>query len=82
MDEGNQRDGVPLTPEEQEVLLTALDQGYFEVPRRISTVALAEEVSVSDREVSEQLRRAMAKVLKYGLWGLPSKREGERCRQS
>jgi len=67
--------GVALTSTEQEVLLTALERGYFEVPRRISTVMLAEEVGVSDREVSEHLRHAMAKVLKYGLWGLSPESE-------
>jgi predicted DNA binding protein len=75
MSEDDRRDGVPLTPQERAVLLTALDRGYFEVPRRISTVTLAEEVGVSDREVTEHLRRAMAKVLKYGVWGLPSERD-------
>ncbi|MFD1512508.1 helix-turn-helix domain-containing protein [Halomarina rubra] len=75
MGKDDQLNGVPLTPHEREVLLTALDRGYFEVPRRISIVALAEEVGVSDREVTEHLRRAMAKVLNHGRWQLPPERD-------
>lgn len=68
MEEDDRTDGVPLTPQEQRVLQTALERGYFDVPRRISTVALAVEVGVSDRELTEHLRRATAKVVKHSRW--------------
>lgn len=60
--------GVPLTDEEREVLSTALDEGYFEVPRRLSTVALAQQVEMSDTTVSEYLRRGITKVLADHDW--------------
>ena len=60
-------DGVPLTPLERKVLQTALDRGYFENPRQISTVTLAEEVDVSTAEVTEQLRLGTKKMLRSGL---------------
>lgn len=70
MDETDRTDGVPLTPREQDVLRVALREGYFETPRRISTVALAEEVGASDRELAETLRRAMAKVVRHSRWDI------------
>lgn len=65
-------DGVPLTPVEQEVLRTALARGYFETPRRISTAELAEEVEVSDYEITQHLRRAITKVLRNEPWTVPT----------
>jgi len=53
------------------VLQTALERGCFDVPRRISTVALAAEVGVSDHELTELLRQAMTKVVKHSRWELP-----------
>lgn len=65
---GDERtDGVALTALERAVLQTALDRGYFEDPRRISTVTLAEAVGVSTAEVTEQLRRGTKKVLRSEL---------------
>lgn len=69
MDGHERTDGVPLTPQEREALQTALSRGYFETPRRISTVTLADELGVSDRKFTELLRRGMAKVLRHNHWG-------------
>ncbi|MFC5970564.1 helix-turn-helix domain-containing protein [Halomarina salina] len=64
MDGVEPTDGVPLTGIEREVLYTAVDEGYFGVPRRISTVELAEAVGVSTTALTEHLRRGMTKVLR------------------
>ncbi len=68
MDEADQSDGVPMTPQEREALQTAVEQGYYDVPRRITTTALAEEVGVSDRELSELLRHATVKLVHHSHW--------------
>ena len=64
---GEHTDGVPLTPLERETMQTALDRGYFENPRQISTGTLAEEVDVSTAEAAEHLRRGTKKLLREGL---------------
>lgn len=53
-----------LNSDERETLRLALESGYFEVPRQISTVELANEVGVDDREVIEHSRRGIAKLLR------------------
>jgi hypothetical protein len=52
-----------LTETQRDLLRSAVKIGYFEVPRRVSLVDLASEHGMSDREVSEQLRRGLDVVL-------------------
>lgn len=47
-----------LTPEQREVLVTALETGYFSVPRNAQSSDLADELDISTNAVSERLRRA------------------------
>ncbi|WP_247002451.1 helix-turn-helix domain-containing protein [Halosolutus gelatinilyticus] len=47
-----------LTPEQQEALEAALENGYFEIPRDISMEELAAELGISHQALSERLRRA------------------------
>jgi len=47
-----------------ELLSTALDRGYFRVPRETTLVALAEEHDISDVEASERLRVGIEAVLR------------------
>ncbi len=47
-----------LTPEQQEALEAALEEGYFEIPRQISMEELAETLDISHQALSERLRRA------------------------
>lgn len=56
-----------MTPSQRELLETALEAGYFEVPRGVTTSELADELGISDSAVSQQLRRAMANVLRETL---------------
>ncbi|MFC5972046.1 helix-turn-helix domain-containing protein [Halomarina salina] len=51
-----------LTEEERTALRTALEAGYFAVPRRISTVELAECLETSSSTLVERLRRGTAKL--------------------
>lgn len=52
-----------LTRRQRETLITAYRQGYFDIPRKITLVDLAEELGISDQAVSERLRRGEAKLV-------------------
>ncbi len=56
-----------LTPRQRETLVTAYEEGYFDVPRRITLVDLAENLGVSDQAVSERLRRGEAELVRTQL---------------
>jgi predicted DNA binding protein len=47
-----------LTEVQRDTLLYAVDQGYYAIPREISTQELADEFGVSDQAITERLRRA------------------------
>ncbi len=49
-----------LTPSQRETLVTALELGYFDVPREAGIEELATALDVSTNSVSERLRRATA----------------------
>ncbi|PSP91563.1 helix-turn-helix domain-containing protein [Halobacteriales archaeon QS_4_66_20] len=48
-----------LTNPQRETLMMAVENGYYSLPRRISTQELTEEFDVSDQAVTERLRRAI-----------------------
>lgn len=52
-----------LTPEQREALYTALEAGYFEIPRRSTLSELAETLGISDQAMSERLRRGAESLL-------------------
>lgn len=52
-----------LTEGQHEALSVALERGYFDVPRRITLVELAEELGISDTAVSQRLRRGLRSFL-------------------
>lgn len=56
-----------LTERQREVLETAWDAGYFEVPRQASTADLATELDLDDSTVSEHLQRAERNLLAHHL---------------
>lgn len=47
-----------LTPAQEESLRTAVEMGYFEIPREASSEAVAEELGISKSAFLERLRRA------------------------
>lgn len=52
-----------LTDEQRETLELALARGYFEIPRQVTLVELAEALDISDTAVSQRLRRGLSKIL-------------------
>lgn len=52
-----------LTERQQEILLTALELGYFETPRQTNQEAIADALDVSTATVGEHLRRIQAKLI-------------------
>lgn len=52
-----------LSPDQREALLTALEEGYFSVPRETTLVELGEQMDISDSAVSQRLRRGFSKLL-------------------
>lgn len=67
-------DGTPprerdydLTPEQREVLVTALASGYFAVPRKAKSSDLAEELGISTNAISQRLRRATGNLTRSTL---------------
>jgi len=64
--------GGGLTETQRETLSTALERGYFDVPREINLVELAAELDVSDTAVSQRLRRGLSGLLVATLEGTDS----------
>ncbi|ERJ06826.1 Bacterio-opsin activator-like protein [Halorhabdus tiamatea SARL4B] len=54
---------VPVERDAFEVLATAFEAGYFEVPRETSLAELAERFDVSESTMSVRLRRALGHVV-------------------
>lgn len=48
-----------LTAPQREALALAVQEGYYSIPRRISTKELADILDISDQALSERLRRAI-----------------------
>ena len=53
-----------IPEKERVVLLEAMDQGYFEVPREISLSELATELGMTKAEASQRLTRGMVLVMR------------------
>jgi predicted DNA binding protein len=56
-------DDLGLTTIQRETLLVAVEEGYYDIPRRCTTVELAEKLGVSDQAVTERLRRAIVSLV-------------------
>jgi predicted DNA binding protein len=56
-----------LTDRQQEVIQTAFDMGYYEVPREVSTEDVAAEVDLDSSTVAEHLQRAERNLLSQHL---------------
>ncbi|MDR5672050.1 Transcriptional regulator, contains HTH domain [Halalkaliarchaeum sp. AArc-CO] len=56
-------DGYGLTAEQHEALVTAFERGYFEEPRGISLVELADELGISPAAASGRLRRGLTRLI-------------------
>lgn len=56
-----------LTEVQAETLLTALDRGYYSIPREVNLEELAEPLDVSHQAVSERLRRGVESLVETTL---------------
>lgn len=61
--------GSDLSSAQSDLLRSAIREGYFEVPRRITLLELAAACEMSDREASEQLRRGLDVVVRDAIAG-------------
>lgn len=48
-----------LTAAQRKTLVRAVEGGYYSIPRKISTLELADTLNISDQAVTERLRRAI-----------------------
>lgn len=62
-----QKTSLGLTNQQHEVLVSAFNEGYFEIPKEITLKELAEKHDVSHQALSEQLRRGLHQVLEQTL---------------
>ena len=56
-----------LTDPQREALTLAVEMGYYDIPRRCTTKALAAELGISDQAVTERLRRAIETIARNTL---------------
>lgn len=56
--------GPELTETQEQLLQSAVNAGYFKVPREISLVELATNHSMSGKEASQELRRGVDAVVR------------------
>lgn len=61
--EGRDHPLSALTDRQREVLQTAFEMGYYEVPREVSTEEIARELELDPSTVAEHLQRAERNVL-------------------
>ncbi|MFB9806340.1 helix-turn-helix domain-containing protein [Haladaptatus pallidirubidus] len=61
------KDSRGLTTQQYETLQTAIDRGYYDIPRNATTEDLAEELGVSHQAISERLRRGHRSLVEHGL---------------
>jgi predicted DNA binding protein len=54
-----------LTEKQQRALIAAHTLGYYDIPKRIGLVQLAEKLNVSRSTVDMQLRRAERRLLNH-----------------
>ena len=65
--EGRERPIDELTDRQHEVIQTAYDEGYYEVPRQVTTSDIAAELGVDSSTVAEHLQRAERNLLSHHL---------------
>lgn len=65
--DGSERPLDRLTDRQREVIQTAYDMGYYEVPREASTDIVAAELDLDSSTVAEHLQRAERNLLSYHL---------------
>ena len=64
-----------LTQRQRDTLVRAVRDGYYSLPRQISTQDLADEFGISDQAVTERLRRAIVALVDNSLVAAIEERE-------
>ncbi|WP_101297767.1 helix-turn-helix domain-containing protein [Halegenticoccus soli] len=67
LDRGAERGRFGLTEEQHETLVAAVERGYFDVPRGVSSEELADELGITHQALSERLRRAQKRLAERAL---------------
>jgi len=62
--EGESADRYGITDDQREALTTACERGYFEIPRQVGLRALASDLDISHRALSERLRRGHDRLIR------------------
>lgn len=52
-----------LTPKQREALVTALEEGFYEIPQDATMTDIADEIGISQQSVSKRLRRAHGNII-------------------
>lgn len=60
-------DGYGLTPKQREILVAAVEEGYFDEPRNLALEDLASEIGISTPSASGRLRRATHRLVQSTL---------------
>lgn len=63
------KDETTISTEQRRLLGTAVEAGYFRVPRRVTLEELGERLGMSDVEASRALRRTLETHLRGTLEG-------------
>ena len=66
-DEPNAGGQFGLTPTQHDTVVTALEAGYYEVPRKATHAELADRLGVSQQSVSDRLHRAHGNLVRNAL---------------
>lgn len=61
-----------LTEKQQDLVLTAIQRGYYDTPRRCTLTELAEHVGIAKSTCSETLQRAEGQLIKQFVEELPA----------
>jgi hypothetical protein len=54
-----------LTEKQREVLITSYHMGYYDIPRRSTSLEVAKELGLADATIVEHLRKAEQRLLKH-----------------
>jgi len=65
-----------LSPEQADALATAYENGYWNVPREITQIELAEIVGISDNSMSQRLRRGVKLAVAEMLYATGRQQQG------
>ncbi|MEF8774056.1 MAG: helix-turn-helix domain-containing protein [Halobacteriales archaeon] len=56
-----------LTERQRNALALAVERGYYDIPRRVSTADVADDLDISDQATTERLRRGIRTLVEHTL---------------